>query len=62
MVSVERGEALAEKIVPFDTFVQSIDGKSEIAIDEISDFVNTGQSIIIHAHTSNPVKATNGSK
>ena len=56
-VSIDTGEALAEKIIPFDTFVQIIDGKAEIVIDGISNFLNTGQSIIIPAHSSNIVKA-----
>jgi len=56
-VSIDTGEALTEKISPFDTFVQIIDGKAEIIIDKISYFLNTGQSIIIPAHSSNIVKA-----
>jgi len=56
-ISFDSGEALAEKIIPFDTFVQIIDGKAEIVIDGISNLLNTGQSIIIPAHTSNTVKA-----
>jgi quercetin dioxygenase-like cupin family protein len=56
-VSFDTGEALAEKVIPFDTFVQIIDGKAEIVIDGKSNFLVTGQSIIIPAHTSNIVKA-----
>ena len=56
-VSCDAGEAMAEKIIPFDTFVQIIDGKAEILIDGISNSLDTGQSIIIPAHTSNSVKA-----
>lgn len=56
-ISFDSGEALAEKIIPFDTFVQIIDGKAEIVIDGISNLLNTGQSIIIPAHSSNIVKA-----
>ncbi len=55
--SFDTGEGLAEKIVPFDTFVQIIDGKAEIVINGISSFLNTGQSIIIPAHAPNIVKA-----
>jgi quercetin dioxygenase-like cupin family protein len=57
VVSVDTGEALSEKIIPFDTFVQIIDGKAEIIIDGVSNVLETGQSIIIPAHTSNLVKA-----
>jgi quercetin dioxygenase-like cupin family protein len=56
-VSFDTGEALAEKILPFDTFVQIIDGRAEILIDGISNLLDTGQSIIIPAHSSNIVKA-----
>jgi len=53
----DTGEGLSEKISPFDTFAQIIDGKAEIVIDGISHFLNTGQSIIIPAHTPNNIKA-----
>jgi len=53
----EAGEGLTEKISPFDTFVQIIDGKAEIVIDGKYHILETGQSIIIPAHTSNIVKA-----
>jgi len=57
-VSCDTGEALNEKIIPFDTFVQIIDGKAEILIDGVSNLLDTGQSIIIPAHTSNILKGT----
>lgn len=53
----DKGEALTEKIIPFDSFVQIIDGRAEIVIDGISHLLETGQSIIIPAHSSNIVKA-----
>lgn len=56
-VSFDTGEILTEKISPFDTFVQIIDGKAEIIIDGISNLLVTGQSIIIPAHASNIVRA-----
>jgi quercetin dioxygenase-like cupin family protein len=56
-VSFDAGETLPEKIIPFDTFVQIIDGKAEIVIDGNPNFLETGQSIIIPAHTANVVKA-----
>lgn len=56
-VSFDSGEALTEKISPFDTFVQIIDGNAEIIIDSVSTQLLTGQSIIIPAHSSNIVKA-----
>lgn len=56
-VSIDAGEAMSEKTIPFDTFVQIINGKAEVVIDGVSKFLNTGQSIIIPAHTPNMVKA-----
>ena len=56
-VSFDSGEVLTEKIVPYDTFIQIIDGKAEIVIEGSSHLLNTGQSIIIPAHKSNIVKA-----
>lgn len=55
-VSCDSGEALAEKISPFDTFVQVIDGKAEIIINDISNLLETGHSIIIPAHSRNTIK------
>ena len=57
VVAIDTGEALAEKISPFDTFLQIIEGKAEVVIDEKSNMLQTGQAIIIPAHTSNIVKA-----
>jgi quercetin dioxygenase-like cupin family protein len=56
-VSFDSGEAMVEKIIPFDTFVQIIEGNAEIIIDGISNILKTGQSIIIPAHSSNIVRA-----
>jgi quercetin dioxygenase-like cupin family protein len=56
-VSFDSGENLTEKISPFDTFIQIIEGRAEIVIDDISKTLETGQSIIIPAHTKNSIKA-----
>lgn len=56
-VSFDSGEALSSKILPFDTFVQIIEGKAEIIIDGKSNFLETGQSIIIPANSNNTLKA-----
>jgi len=57
VVSFDSGEALAEKISAFDTFIQVIDGIAEIIIDDTSNVLVTGQSIIIPANTRNTIKA-----
>lgn len=56
-VSFDTDESLIEKIIPFDAFIQIIDGKAEIVIDGIPNFLDTGQSIIIPAHSVNVIKA-----
>jgi len=57
VVAIDLGEILAEKISPFDTFIQVIEGTAEVVIDEKPNILQTGQGIIIPAHTSNTVKA-----
>jgi quercetin dioxygenase-like cupin family protein len=57
VVSFDTGEELAEKTIPFDTFVQIIDGRAEVVIKGISSLLDTGQSIVIPAHASHIVKA-----
>jgi len=57
VVAIDTGEVLAEKISPFDTFIQIIEGKAEVIIDGKSNMIHIGQAIIIPAHTSNSVRA-----
>ena len=57
VVAIDTGEALAEKISPFDTFIQVIEGAAEVVIDSKPNNLVTGQGIIIPAHTSNSVRA-----
>jgi quercetin dioxygenase-like cupin family protein len=56
-MSFDSGEGLTEKTSPFDTFAQIIDGKAEIVIDGKSNFLKTGESIVIPAHSPNLVRA-----
>ena len=55
--SFDSGEALTEKISPFDTFVQVIDGKAEVVIDDQSHLLDKEHSIIIPAHSKKIFKA-----
>lgn len=57
-VSFDSGEVLTEKISPFDTFIQVIDGRAEIIINDKSNLLETGSSIIIPAHSRNTINAT----
>ncbi len=56
-VSVDTGENITEKISPFDRFIQIIEGRAEILIDDNSQTLETGQSIIIPAHSKNTIQA-----
>jgi quercetin dioxygenase-like cupin family protein len=57
VVAIDIGETLGERISPFDTFLQVIEGMAEVIIDKKSNILKTGEGIIIPAHTSNTVKA-----
>jgi quercetin dioxygenase-like cupin family protein len=55
--SVDTGENLTGKTSPFDTFIQVIDGKAEIFMNEQSYMLDTGQAIIIPAHSRNVIRS-----
>jgi quercetin dioxygenase-like cupin family protein len=55
--SFDSEEALSERVSPFATFIQIIEGKAEIQIAKKSTTLTCGESIIIPAHTSHVVKA-----
>ena len=57
IAAIDTGEALSEKTLPFDIFIQIIEGSAEVVIDENSNILKTGEGIIIPAHTSHEVKA-----
>jgi quercetin dioxygenase-like cupin family protein len=50
--SFDAGEELAEKISPFDTYVQIIDGIAEVIINEKKYKLMLGEGIIIPAHST----------
>ena len=51
------GQRLSEHTVPFDAFVQVIDGAAEITIAGVAHAVNAGQMIIMPADQPHAVKA-----
>jgi quercetin dioxygenase-like cupin family protein len=55
-MSVDNGEGLSEKTSPFDTFVQIIEGRVELVIDKVSHILESGDGIIIPAHSANFTK------
>lgn len=56
-VSFDSGEALSEKISPFDTFIQIIDGEAVVLINGDALKLRVGESIIIPAHARNIIEA-----
>ncbi len=61
-IAIDSGESLSEKISPFDTYIQIIDGEAEVVIDNNSNKLLTGQGIVIPAHSPNIIRAGNPAK
>lgn len=55
--SFDAGEELDEKISPFDTFIQIIDGVAELTINNKKYKLNLGEGIIIPAHSKHHFNA-----
>jgi quercetin dioxygenase-like cupin family protein len=51
-MSFDLGEELGEKIIPFDTFIQIIDGSAQVTINEDVHQLQLGTGIIIPAHST----------
>jgi quercetin dioxygenase-like cupin family protein len=49
-ISFAEGEELADKLTPFDTFVQVIDGSAEVVVDNKTYQLPQGAGIVIPAH------------
>jgi|SRR5687768_16780742 len=48
--SLDAGEELGQKISPFDTYIQIIDGAAELTIDKKKYKLALGEGIVIPAH------------
>jgi quercetin dioxygenase-like cupin family protein len=55
--SFDAGEEIAEKISPFDTFIQVIDGTANILIKDVKYKLELGEGIIIPAHAKHNFNA-----
>lgn len=55
-MSFDSGEGLTEKISPFDTFIQLIEGNAEIVIAGEPNLLKTGDAIVIPAHAPHLIK------
>jgi quercetin dioxygenase-like cupin family protein len=61
VVAMDSGEIL-EKISPFDNFIQITEGKAEIVIDDVSNLLESGESIIIPAYSRHKINANSRCK
>ena len=57
VISLASGEELAEKISPFDTYIQIIDGGAEVIIKDKKYQLKLGEGIVIPAHASHKFNA-----
>jgi quercetin dioxygenase-like cupin family protein len=55
-LSFDSGEGLHEKISPYDTYAQVIDGSAVIQIDGKVTTLQTGDGILIPAHKSSQIE------
>ncbi|MFZ4058356.1 MAG: cupin domain-containing protein [Ferruginibacter sp.] len=55
--SFDAGEELAEKISPYDTYIQIIDGAAEVSINDKDYMLKLGEGIIIPAHSKHHFSA-----
>ena len=50
-MSFDEGEELCEKTIPFDTYIQIIDGAADLTIEKKNYHLKLGSGIVIPAHT-----------
>lgn len=55
--SFDAGEELAQKISPFDIFIQIIDGTAEVTVNDKLFNLTLGEGMIIPAHTAHQFNA-----
>ena len=57
MFSFDSGQGLSEHTVPYDAFVQVVDGEAEVVINGEAQTVGAGQMIIMPANIPHELKA-----
>ena len=57
MISFAQGHELKKRTCPFDVFVQMIEGKAAVIIDNVSHKLEIGQGIVIPAHASGAIRS-----
>jgi quercetin dioxygenase-like cupin family protein len=61
-IAIDSGESLTEKISPYDTYIQILEGEAEVVIDNDSNMLAAGQGILIPSHAANIIRASNPAK
>jgi len=61
-IAIDSGESLSEKISPFDTYIQIIEGEAEVIIDNQTNNLVTGQGILIPSHAANIIRSVKPAK
>ena len=54
-IAVAEGKGLDQKISPFDTYIQIIDGSAKIDIDGVEAHLNLGEGILVPAHKASKI-------
>jgi quercetin dioxygenase-like cupin family protein len=57
LFSFDAGQGLSEHTVPYDAFVQIVDGTAEVTIDGVAQNVAAGEFIIMPANIPHSLKA-----
>ena len=57
LFAFDAGQGLSEHTAPFDAIVQILDGEAEVIINGYSNFLKTGDSIIMPAGVPHALKA-----
>lgn len=58
LFAFDKGQSLSKHTAPFDAFIQILDGKAKIIIDDKPYNMNEGEGIIMPANISHAVEAT----
>lgn len=56
-LAVDYGKVFKPKLSPFSTFVNVLEGKAELVVDNISTYMLKGYSMIIPGHTNYTIEA-----
>lgn len=56
IMSFDKGQGMAEKISPFDTYIQCLDGSVELVIAKAAKHLDEAESIVVPAHASYQIK------